>query len=179
MLLHILSASLLFDFIFCGKIQQSAEGWTVSTSTKPLLQLLMSHLTKDHYAETPVHTAKVQGWHGDSGQSKDMICKSSSLVSSLVQTSTPPVSQLALCFWKLLYCCRQSLLHCVCAGKFLKDLIQNSEQGRGLGMLDQPCQCDLEIQANDLTVCCWFSFSVCQWKMLYYICWHIQGIYEI
>lgn len=175
---------LLFDFIFCGKRQKSAlnlvvnfyehltehswldpcaaEGWTVSTSTKPLLQLLMSHLTKAHCPET---SAKVQGWHRESEQSKDVICKSSSLASSLVQTRAPactdhPVSRLDLCFGYLSsFTTAGKLLHC--AGKFPKDLIQRSGQGRGLGVLDQPWQCDLEIQENYLTVCCWFNLSVC------------------
>lgn len=63
----------------------------------------MSHLTKDHYPETSVHPAKARLWHRDSEQSKDMVCKRSSLASALVQTrapacTAPPLNRLALCF---------------------------------------------------------------------------------
>ena len=76
---------LLFDFIFCGKIQHSAfsllvnfyedladcswlnactvNGWAVSMNTRPLLRFHMSHLTKDHYLEMSVILAKVWVCH--------------------------------------------------------------------------------------------------------------------
>lgn len=159
--------------LFCGKIQQSALslgdcyehlsdpvccwGGTVSTSTKPLLQPLLSHLTEGHYRDI----CKGPGVTQRAEQSKDMICKSSSLASSLVQAraaacTAHPARSLALClgYW----CKAPSLLQtttfalCLCR-QVHKSLIQKSDQGRGLGMLDQLCQYDLENQESYRQLC--------------------------
>jgi len=72
----------LFDFIFCGKIQQSAcsllvnfyedladcswpnactaNVWAASMNTRPMLRFHTSQLAEDDYLEMSVDTAKVQ-----------------------------------------------------------------------------------------------------------------------
>lgn len=112
-----------------------------------------SHVTS-YWRPLPETSAKVQVWHREQSRARTWSAKALPGPDKSSSLHCSPSKALCLGYW----CKAPSLLQtttfalCLCR-QVPKNLIQKSDQGSGLWMLDQPCQCDLEIQESYWRLC--------------------------